>query len=335
MAEKNVMAEGRLLRKLIKAGASLDSPDFRSAVEEVIREERAKKHHLLASDLERILYGSDSGAPPILLPDAPRDRERGLSLVEVREPVRTLRDLVLSDSTQSTIERVLLENQRSDVLRNVGLRPIDRLLFAGPPGCGKTTAAEALATELGVRLVLIRLDAVVSSYLGETAANLGKVFEFITKGHFVALFDEFDALGKERSDSTEHGELRRVVNAFLQMMDAYRGRTVLVAATNHEGLLDSALWRRFDEVMVFAPPTTDQLRRLLAIKLRPVRHELPIDDRKFLTKFTGMSHADVERVIIRAIKSVALSGSEFLTLPVLEEARRQEEHRMRMQGRAP
>jgi SpoVK/Ycf46/Vps4 family AAA+-type ATPase len=324
------MAEGRLLRKLIKAGAQLESDAFRRAAEEVIKEERAKKHHLLASDLERILYGAATPETHRVVRDVPRDRERGLDLVEVREPVRSLRDLVLADTTLSVLEHVLLEHQRADLLGTYGLRPIARLLFAGPPGCGKTTGAEAVATELGVELVLVRLDAVVSSYLGETAANLGKVFDFINKGRYVALFDEFDALGKEREDPTEHGELRRVVNAFLQMMDAYRGRSLLVAATNHERLLDSALWRRFDEVLVFEKPTPEQLRQLFPVKLRPVRHELPIEDRAFLARFAGMSHADIERVIVRAIKAMALKGSEFLTLPLVEDARKREEQRMHL-----
>jgi SpoVK/Ycf46/Vps4 family AAA+-type ATPase len=324
------MAEGRLLRKLIKAGASLPSDDFRRAAEEVIREERAKKHHLLASDLERILYGAATPETHRVVRDVPRDRERGLNLIEIREPVRSLRDLVLADSTLSVLERTLLEQQRSDVLGTYGLRPISRLLFAGPPGCGKTTGAEALATELGVELVVVRVDAVVSSYLGETAANLGKVFDFLQGGRFVALFDEFDALGKERDDPTEHGELRRVVNAFLQMMDAYRGRSLLVAATNHERLLDRALWRRFDEVLVFEKPTLEQLRQLFAVKLRPVRYELPVEDRSFLARFSGMSHADVERVIVRAIKAMALRGSEFLTLELLEDARKYEDQRIHL-----
>lgn len=324
------MAEGRLLRQLIKAGAKLESEDFRRAAEEVIREERAKKHHLLASDLERILYGAATPETHRIVKDVPRDRERGLDLVDVREPVRTLRDLVLADSTLSPLEQVLLEQQRAELLGTYGLRPVSRLLFAGPPGCGKTTAAEALAMELSVELVVVRVDAVVSSYLGETAANLGKVFEFLSKGRFVALFDEFDALGKERDDPSEHGELRRVVNAFLQMMDAYRGRSLLVAATNHEGLLDRALWRRFDEVLVFDKPSPEQLRQLFALKLRPVRYELPIEDRSFLARFGGMSHADVERVIVRALKTMALKGSEFLTVPLIEDALKREEERLRL-----
>jgi SpoVK/Ycf46/Vps4 family AAA+-type ATPase len=325
------MAEGRLLRKLIKAGATLPSDDFRRAAEEVIREERAKKHHLLASDLERILYGAATPETAHrVVREVPRDRERGLALIEVREPVRSLRDLVLADTTLSVLERTLLEQQRADVLGTYGLRPIARLLFAGPPGCGKTTAAEALATELSVELVVVRVDAVISSYLGETAANLGKVFDFLSRGRFVALFDEFDALGKERDDPSEHGELRRVVNAFLQMMDAYRGRSLLVAATNHERLLDRALWRRFDEVLVFEKPTLEQLRQLFAVKLRPVRFELPIEDRAFLARFSGMSHADVERVIVRSIKAMALKGSEFLTLDLVEDARKYEEQRMHL-----
>lgn len=324
------MAEGRLLRKLIKAGAGLDSLAFRQAAEEVIREERSKRHHLLASDLERILYGVAPSEVRRLPREVPRDRERGLDLVEVREPVRSLSDLVLAPSVSPILDRVILEQQRSEILATYGLRPVSRLLFAGAPGCGKTSAAEALATELGLELVVVRVDAVVSSYLGETAANLGKVFEFLAGGRYVALFDEFDAIGKERSDSSEHGELRRVVNAFLQMVDAFRGRSLLVAATNHEGLLDSALWRRFEEVVMFERPTLEQLQHLFALKLRPVRHELPVHRPAFLKPFLGLAHADVERVIVRAIKTMALRGEDVLRQDYLGDSLAQEQQRIRL-----
>jgi SpoVK/Ycf46/Vps4 family AAA+-type ATPase len=318
------MAEGRLLRQLIKAGSAQASSDFVRAAEEVIREERAKKHHLLASDLERMLYGVGASESRKVAREVPRDRERGLDLVEVREPVRALRDLVLGAEPRELLARTLLEHDRVEVLASYGLRPVTKLLFAGPPGCGKTSAAEALATELGRELVVVRVDAVVSSFLGETAANLGRVFEFLGAGRYVALFDEFDALGKEREDATEHGELRRVVNAFLQMLDAYRGRSILVAATNHERLLDRALWRRFDEVAWFEKPNGEQLGELLALKLRPVRHRLPLADRGFIAAFDGMSHADVERVVVRAIKAMALEGGGELTAEMVEAARSRE-----------
>jgi SpoVK/Ycf46/Vps4 family AAA+-type ATPase len=328
------VAEGRLLRQLIKAGAQGDGDSFRRAAEEVIRDERAKKHHLLANDLERVLYGETSPqkVPSQIRPirDVPRDAERGLDLVSIREPVRTLQDIVLSDENRSMLDEILVEHGHREVLASYGLRPASRLLFCGPPGCGKTTAAEVIASELSLEIAVIRFDAVVSSFLGETAANLRKVFEFLEREHVVALFDEFDAIGKERDDSSEHGELKRVVNAFLQMLDSFRGRSLIIAATNHEQMLDLAIWRRFDDVLYFDKPTLEQLKELLVTKLRSVRHEIPISNREFLHGFKGMSHADVERVVIRAIKLMVLKGREFLTPDLLEEARGREEKRLRL-----
>ena len=126
-----------------------------------------------------------------------------------------------------------------------------RVLMFGPPGSGKTSAAEGLAAELGIPLVVVRLDSLISSYLGETASNLRRVVDYAARAPFVVLFDEFDAIGRNRDDPQEHGELKRVVNAFLQMIEAYSGTSLLLAATNHEQLLDPALWRRFDDVIEF------------------------------------------------------------------------------------
>lgn len=331
MGKDTGVAEGRLMRKLIGAGARADDPEFRRVAEEIIKEERAKKHHLLANDLERILYGehgAGSRTPVRVAQDVPVDRERGLALLDVREPVRELSDLVITLDVRAVLEAVLLERNRSEVLASHGLRPTTRMLFYGPPGCGKTTAAEVLATELGLPLVLVRLDAVVSSYLGETAANMRKVFDFIEPHRFVVLFDEFDAIGKEREDPNEHGELRRVINAFLQLLDAYRGSSLLVAATNHQGLLDRALWRRFDEVVVFDPPTPAQILRLLKLKLRAVRTDLPWNDDALIGQFEGMSHADIERVLVRAIKAMVLSSREFLSKDIVEVALQREQARL-------
>lgn len=324
------MPSGRVLRQLIKSGAGSGNADFIHAAEEAIREERSKNHHLLANDLERVLYGS-STAPSILnkhfAAPVPKDRERDLPLLEVRTPVRYLQDVVLSDVNLAIIEELLLEQSRADVLKSHGLHPIFKLLLCGPPGCGKTLTAEVIAAELSVELVIVRFDAVISSFLGETAANLRKVFDYLNQGFFVALFDEFDAIGKEREDADEHGELKRVVNSVLQMMDSYRGNSLLLAATNHERMLDRAIWRRFDEVLVMEKPTFDQIRSLVANKLRGVRHDLPLDDRIFVNGFTGFSHADIERILIRAIKSMVLKGREYLTTDMVLEAKRREESR--------
>lgn len=323
-----LVAEGRLLRKLIGAGSRTESSEFRRVAEEVIKEERDKKHHLLANDLERILYGEQGTSRRTALRperyEIPKDRERGLALLEVREPVRALSDLVLSADVRAMLEDVLLERSKEEVLGTYGLRPVTRVLSYGPPGCGKTSAAEALATEIGLELATVRLDAVVSSFLGETAANLRKVFDFVAANRMVVLFDEFDALGKEREDPSEHGELRRVINAFLQLLDAYKGPSLLIAATNHQGLLDRALWRRFDEVLLFDRPTKDQIRDLLRIKLRAVRTDLCLDRDDLVEAFIGMTHADIERVLVRAIKSMVLGGRQFLSEDIVDRARERE-----------
>ncbi len=324
------MASGKLLRKLIRAGSQGDSEAFRDVSEEVIHHERQKQHHLLANDLERLLYGTsgeDSAEVQKLKDAVPTDAERGLPLVEVKEPCRDLEDVILSEENRELVERILHEMRRGDVLSSYGLRPIQKVLFCGPPGCGKTLTAEVIATELSLPLAIIRVDSVVSSYLGETSANLRKVFSFFEEWPVVALFDEFDAIAKERSDTSEHGELRRVVNAFLQMADSYRGESLLIAATNHEGVLDRAIWRRFEELLVFDLPNVDGVRRLLQTKLRGVRREFDFEDVPAEDWFVGMSYADIERVLLRAIKSMALDGKEFLHLSDIEEALEMEQSR--------
>lgn len=319
------MANGKILRQLVKAGALGDTVAFRQASEAIIEEERQKQHHLLANDLEKILYGGDMHAQPSTKKpqfefDIPVDKERGLPLLDIRPPKRTLDEIILPESSSVMIEEMLEEHRRADVLRSYGMKPSGKVIFFGPPGCGKTLAAEVIAFELDRPLAIVRLDALVSSFLGETAANLRKVFDFIAKHPLVVLFDEFDAIGKERGDSAEHGELRRVVNAVLQMMDAYDGSSLILAATNHENILDSAIWRRFDEAIEFPLPDQKQLISLLKLKLRGIRRQFELDDKELLAEFEGKSGADVERVVRRAAKRMILRGQEFLTIKELRNA---------------
>lgn len=330
------MATAKLIRQLIKTGTEGNQEAFKRISEQLIQEERAKNHHLLANDLEKILYGRRSVntlQATALADRMPKDKERNLPLLQITEPVRRLEDVVLSDENTSLLNELLQEHHRAEALNSYGLYPADKLLFCGPPGCGKTLTAEVLANELGLPLAIVRIDCVVSSFLGETAANLRQVFDFIASVPMVVLFDEFDALAKERADSTEHGELKRVVNAFLQMLDAYEGKSILIAATNHERTLDSAIWRRFDEVLVFEAPNLEQLRRLLFVKLRGLRREFDIEDARIAGLFKGMSHADVERVLRRAAKDMVLTGKEFLSERHLQTSiQREDARRARVKG---
>ncbi len=316
------MASGKLLRQLISAGAEGDAQAFRAASEKVIEEERQKKHHLLANDLERLLYGSQSSTANYSRPLSalPVAKDNDLPLLESRPVVRDETDIVLSDDSRSALNEILLEHNRADVLRSHGLQPAQKLLFCGPPGCGKTLAAEVIASSLSLPLVLVRLDSVISSFLGETASNLRQVFDFVAQNPVVALFDEFDALTKDRGDAADHGELKRSVNAVLQMLDGYRGESILVATTNYESLLDRAVWRRFDEVVHFDMPNLEQIKQLLEQKLAGVRRNFNIEDRKVHGLFKGLSHAEIERVLRRAVKEMVLSNREFLEVVHLKDA---------------
>jgi SpoVK/Ycf46/Vps4 family AAA+-type ATPase len=241
----------------------------------------------------------------------PRDPDRDSALVEVRDPKHQRDEIVLSVDLAKKLERTLAEYRSRDALAKHGLQPRSRLLFVGPPGCGKTLAADVLASELALPLVYARFDGIVSSFLGETATNLRRVFSYAAKAPSLLFFDEFDTIGKRRDDDHEVGELKRVVGSFLQILDSHPRDRMVVAATNHEGLLDEALWRRFDDVLVFPRPTVSQIADLLAMKLRGVRKS-SVDVQGLAAEMEGFTFADAERVCVEAIKAMVLAGAKEL-----------------------
>lgn len=250
---------------MIAAYGARDDLKFRRAAQAIIQEEEAKKHTVLARELRTVLaanagMGANEAAIPI---DPPTDRDSSLPLAQVTHPQRYLEDLVLDDHVKYSLRMIVDEAKRWPGLDQAGLPRRNRLLLSGPPGCGKTSAAGAIAHELGRPLVTARVEGLISSYLGETAANLANLFTFASTGPFVLFLDEFDSLGKMREDASDHGELRRVVNAVLQQIDAYAGPSMIIAATNHSQVLDSALWRRFDSVIELGLPTPQQVTQLL------------------------------------------------------------------------
>jgi len=199
------MARADLLKKLFTGYQRRDDQAFKQAAEELIVEERKKQHSILANELERILRNghSEQGTLKRLVPmePGPTDSERRMALLDVRQPQRYMDDLVLEPPVRCAVDRVLREFREWDVLEANGLVPIRRVIFCGPSGCGKTAMAEAMSAELGIPMLYVRFDAVVSSLLGETAANLRKVFEYARRGQWVLFFDEFDAIGRSRDDT--------------------------------------------------------------------------------------------------------------------------------------
>lgn len=331
------MARGELLRKLFVSHRRGSEEDFRAAALELVADEQRKNNTQLARDLLRIL---DNGTNGSIFPKTsdnlnslPKDRERQTLLVDVRRPDRAFNDILLGEENKQLLNRIIEEYRRSEILRTHGLTPKTKLLFCGPPGCGKTLCAEVISAELGLPLLYTRFDAVVSSFLGETAANLRKVFDYAASGRWVVLFDEFDAIGKARDDAVEHGEIKRVINSFLQLLDGFQASSLVIAATNHEHLLDPALWRRFDEILFFPKPSVHEIRSLLNMKLKSFPHH-SIDIKDQAQRLKGMSHAEVERLCIDAIKSSILADRPELDLQTFEKAVRQQKARINITSRA-
>ena len=312
------MAQSNHLRALVRAHALGDDPAFREAAERLIDEEARKGHRLVARDLRRLLDGGRGFAPAMPGPrrrttEIPADEERGLPLAEIRDAGFGLERPVLPEDVRETLRLLVEDRAARELFASYGLEAKQRVLFFGPPGCGKTLTAQALAGELGVPLLYVRFDALISSYLGQTAANLRRLFEFAASSRWVVLFDEFDALARSRDDPSEHGELKRVINSILQLMDGFSGDSLLVAATNHEQALDPALWRRFDEIVRFEPP--DERGRLAMLRgfLAGIRHQEP-DLRMIAADTGGLTGSDLERVAVEATKQMILARRDAITL---------------------
>lgn len=327
------MARSDLLKEMFRSYARGDDASFRRVAEAIVEDERKKKHSLLADELEQLLSGEARGNRPLQvasLKPLPKGRDDS-PLLNLDEPSRTFEDLVLPPTTQSDLHRITREFRQASTLRAHGLRPRNRLLFVGPPGTGKTATAEAMAAELGLPVARVYLASVVSSYLGETSKNIEAIFAFCMQGSWVLLFDELDALAKERADRSEHGELKRVVTSFLQLLDDFSGNSLVIAATNHPALLDEAVWRRFDEVLVFGTPSEEAIVALLELKLRTHRVNAPLGE--FAKRVKGMSGAEIEAICYDALRDIVMEGRAEVTLDDLAgAATRLEERRNAIQN---
>lgn len=244
-------------------------------------------------------------------------------LLSAPPELSSLDDMVLSPSVRDRLDRVVLEHTQRDVLFVHSLRPTRKLLFAGPPGCGKTMAAGALARAVGLPMFRVELHGVISQYLGETAGKLAKVFEHVRSMPAVYLFDEFDALGTERSQlgsEAAGAEMRRVVNSLLQFIEDDRSDSMIIAATNHAQMLDSAIFRRFDEMITFAIPTKDELTVLVQRALNDVDTTSVLDFDAIYTAVTNpkLGHADVCAALDGARKDHVLVGTPIDTSHVID-----------------
>ncbi len=258
-----------LIIELVRAGVTGDQDSVRVTAEAIAVDECAKKHTGVAKRIAKALAAPSKNGGNVQARAAGGLRMRdGSGGIQRRHPDRPLSTFFLEKYNRIAAQELIEEQRRADVLRTHGFEPRHRLLLVGPPGNGKTSLAESLAYELVLPLFIVRYDAVVTSYLGETAQRLRRLFDFVRTEPFVLFFDEFDAIGKERGDPHETGEIKRVVTTLLLQLDDLPSYCVLVAATNHPELLDRASWRRFEIKLELGRPSDEQMTKYFTQKLR-------------------------------------------------------------------
>ena len=313
------MASADQIKALLKSHLDRDDARFLSVAMQVAAHEAKLGHGQLAMELRDMidaakarLIPGDSGKLVALA----KPRGELANLLSVTYPKNRLVDMVLDDKALAQLQQVIKEQRQFARIREHGLAPRRKLLLVGPPGSGKTMTASVLAGELGVPLFLVRLDSLITKFMGETAAKLRQVFDSINDMRGVYFFDEFDAIGSQRGMANDVGEIRRVLNSFLQMIEHDQSNSLIVAATNHPEILDYALFRRFDDVIEYRLPTIDQIRGLIRTRLggfMPKR----LAAKSVAARADGLSYAEICRAIDGAIKQAIMNDQDSVTESIL------------------
>lgn len=313
-ANMEVARNGRMthvekLLTLFKAFRERNDDAFLRTAESIIADELTANHHSEARDLQRALRSNgierSSSRQTNGLSVIPKDRRYGEPLVSLTTPRIDANRLQLSADSKTQIERTLQEHGQRIKLAKYGFRPKTKLLFWGPPGCGKTLTAHWIASELQLPLGIVRLNALITSFLGETASNIQRVFDTAQSTPMVLLIDEADAVAKDRDDRNDVGELKRVVNSLLQAMDTFSSsESIVIATSNHQYLLDNAIWRRFDDVVKFSLPTPPQLKTFFSMLLNGVTVTGNIDS--LVRNARNLSYSQIERAVIESLKTMVL-----------------------------
>lgn len=308
------MATAEQVKALIRSHADGDDARFYAIAIQVAAQAARSGHAKFALELRELV--DQIKAQPRIAPRAkplPLAQPRGelAGLLTVSYPKTRFNDMALSDTLRARLDRVLTEQRERARLREHGFAPMRKLLLVGPPGTGKTMTAASLASELGLPLFSIQLDGLITKYMGETAAKLRLIFDAIHSTLGVYLFDEFDALGGERGTRNDVGEIRRVLNSFLQFLEQDDSEGLVLGATNHAALLDRALFRRFDAVLEYALPTAE-------IATRVMQGRLSLLDTSGITWATaakdadGLSHAEIAMACEHAAKNAILDHRTFV-----------------------
>lgn len=307
--------KANLIENLIVSHCTGDESKFSDAVYELIKDEEKKGNVPLATRLRKayetkqknksepeFFISSASFAPQSAQGTAPRDKDSLLELYEIVQSNIKLEDVILPENQKNALEQLIEEQKNADDLKKHKIEPANRLLLCGPPGCGKTMTAYAIGQALGLPIAYVRLDGLVSSYLGQTSTNLRKVFDSVRNQRIILFLDEFDAIAKKRDDSNELGELKRVVTTLLQNFDNMPSNILLIAATNHEHLLDPAIWRRFNLTITLELPNESQRLTLLQKWMTEYSITESIDYETLAKITEGLNGAQIKELTTAAAK---------------------------------
>lgn len=299
------MATAEQLKSLIRSHFSKESERFYTIALQVAAHEAKRGHSSLAHDIRKLIDMEQRKAGPKIM-SFPQDL-KGLVLTEESQISNNL--LVINPELQNRIKQVLHEYRQQEKLKAHGLSHRRKILLIGPPGTGKTMTARVLAHELHIPLHTIQVDRLVTKFMGETSAKLRQIFDLMQEEHGVYLFDEFDAIGANRSLDNDVGEMRRVLNAFLQFIEQDTSDSIVVAATNNPKLLDQALFRRFDDILYYENPT-DLERKQLITNILGIFKTTRFSWKSILSKSEGLSHSEIVLACYDAVKKAILSDKK-------------------------
>ena len=308
------MASGSQLKALLESHLKGDDERFYSVAMQVAAHEAKRGHGKLAEELRALVDRTKEarGAESLASAQAtPISRPRGelANLLAVSYPKSRMVDMVLGDELAVQLDRVVREQRQAARILSHGLTPRRKLLLMGPPGTGKTMTASVLAGELGLPLFQVRFDGLITKFMGETAAKLRQIFDATDRTRGVYFFDEFDAIGSQRGLANDVGEIRRILNSFLMMIEQDASHSLIVAATNHPEILDHALFRRFDDVLYYDLPDETNIASVLKSRLRLMAAK-GVSWKRLATLAEGLSYAEVARASDEALKDVLINGRE-------------------------
>jgi SpoVK/Ycf46/Vps4 family AAA+-type ATPase len=309
------VASADQIKALLKSHIEGDDQRFFSIAMQVAAHEAKLGHGQLAEEL-RALVDDAKRRHTVARQDSPIpiSRPKGdlANLLAVSFPKARFADIVLDDRLSSQLHRVVREQRHASRILEHGLAPRRKLLLVGPPGTGKTLSASVLAGELGIPLCQVRLDGLITKYMGETAAKLRQIFDATDQTRGVYFFDEFDAIGSQRGLTNDVGEIRRVLNSFLQMIEHDRSHSLVVAATNHPEILDHALFRRFDDVLHYSLPNLERIAALLKSRLAAFAPKT-VSWKRLATSAKGLSYAEITRAAEEVQKEALIHQHERIS----------------------